>query len=234
MADEAKDISIRVLSGEEMADFLGSPRAAVERPTSVAKQLSIAGLDKAKLLRKLWDNSRPAPFFATNNVPAPPFDSKEVDKALKGEIDYFCGRLIRCNLSGDTVYVPRHYDQDTFPGNFAATIDRLRQEEFERLKDVEGKLERLCTKLRYLVRAGAAYQALTDKTVLAFINDHPELKEDQDKLLYIIRAGTAYQTVVDRTVEELIAAEEKINNPPKNTGLPVIDETTSETNPVNE
>lgn len=100
-----------------------------------------------------------------------------------------------------------------------------------RVKELEGKLERLCTKLRYLVRAGAAYQALTDKTVLTTISEHPELKEAQDKLLYIIRAGTAYQTVADRTIEELIAAEEKAKD---HAGLPVIDETAADANPVNE
>jgi hypothetical protein len=111
-----------------------------------------------------------------------------------------------------------------------AELEKLKAR-VQRVDGMEGRLERLCTKLRYLIRAGAAYQALTDKTVTAFINEHPELKEEQDKLLYIIRAGTAYQTVVDRTVEELIAAEEKAQ---QKTSLPVIDETTTETNPVNE
>jgi hypothetical protein len=69
------------------------------------QNMNISGLDKVKLLKGLWENTKPAAYFAQYNQPAPSFDEKLAQEAVKKPIDYFCGRAIKLDLSGDAVEV---------------------------------------------------------------------------------------------------------------------------------
>jgi hypothetical protein len=74
--------------------------------------MDISGLDKIKLLNALWENMVPASFFTMMGLPSPGFDEKKAEEAVKGYIDYFCGRAIKMDLSQDKVD-PWLYNRDT-------------------------------------------------------------------------------------------------------------------------
>jgi len=94
-------------------------------------KISIKGLNKIALLKALWENMRPAAFFNSFDVIlAPPFDVKAAEKAVKSYIDYFNGRCIKCDLSGDEVD-PWLYDRDAGAGAFQKIVDGLRLPEQE-------------------------------------------------------------------------------------------------------
>ena len=61
--------------------------------------VNIKGIDKVELLKALWDNSKPAIFFILNNIKPPQFDYNLAKEAVLNSIDYFQGRLIKCDLS---------------------------------------------------------------------------------------------------------------------------------------
>jgi len=86
----------------------------------------IAHLNKVDLLRALWQNSSPAHFFTYMPHMAPHFDECEAITAVKSYIDYFCGRMIKCNLSGDTVD-PWQYDMDVGNGAFERVVRGVRR-----------------------------------------------------------------------------------------------------------
>ena len=86
--------------------------------------VSIAGNDKKKLLEALWTHAKPAAFFTMRGLPGPAFDEAEAEKALKGYIDYFCGRCIKTNLSGTTAD-PSAYDAEWGAGSFAKIVKDL-------------------------------------------------------------------------------------------------------------
>ena len=67
--------------------------------------VDIRGIDKMKLLRRVWENQHVALFFNMHpHVPEPIWDDVLARKALKaGYIDYFQGRAIKMDLSKDTV-----------------------------------------------------------------------------------------------------------------------------------
>jgi len=87
--------------------------------------VSIKGLDKNMLLKKLWQNAKPASFFVVNNLPPEEWDDKAASKAVTNYVDYYCGRYIKCDLTGDEVS-PRNYDRDYGAGAFAKVVDSLR------------------------------------------------------------------------------------------------------------
>ena len=86
----------------------------------------IKGLDKKALLKELWQRQKPAQFFANMPHLAPKWDEEGMDKALSGKIDYYNGRCIKCDLSGDTVTPHKHYDADAGAGSFAAAVEAVR------------------------------------------------------------------------------------------------------------
>ena len=88
----------------------------------------ISGLDKVELLSQLWQNNKPASFFKTTTLVMPPsFDRKRAEAAVTEDyIDYFCGRCIKCDLSGDTVN-PWGYDRDMGQGSFDRVVSRMRE-----------------------------------------------------------------------------------------------------------
>ena len=68
----------------------------------MSDKISIKGLCKITLLRAMWENQRIASFFGGSSGPS--FDEKEAKNVVqKGYIDYFCGRAIKADLSGELV-----------------------------------------------------------------------------------------------------------------------------------
>lgn len=89
--------------------------------------IDIAGLNKVELLRALWDGQVVARFFEGRNIPHPIWDSVVATEAVdRGYIDYFQGRCIKTNLSGDTVDATK-YDDDAGVGAMARIVRALRQ-----------------------------------------------------------------------------------------------------------
>ena len=79
--------------------------------------VSIKGLEKVKLLKALWEGAKPAAFFAFSGQLSPEFDKAAAKEAVKTYIDYFCGRCIKTDLSGDTAN-PTSYDAEWEAGAF--------------------------------------------------------------------------------------------------------------------
>lgn len=81
------------------------PRPLQCPPKLAYPMVSITGLDKVELLKSLWDNSKPAIFFDTHHMKAPMFGDCDVssDEAILWHIDYYSGRAIKMDLSGDEV-----------------------------------------------------------------------------------------------------------------------------------
>jgi hypothetical protein len=87
--------------------------------------VDITGVNKVALLHELWTRSKPAAFFAPFPQLAPHFDRDEAIVAVHHPIDYFCGRCIKSDLSGDTAS-PNLFDRDFGRGAFAAAVDAVR------------------------------------------------------------------------------------------------------------
>ena len=92
--------------------------------------VDISGLDKVALLKVLWENSKPAAFFSSfdalnANCNPPPFNEQNAKVAVTKDIDYFEGRCIKTDLSGNTAD-PRLYDRDYGSGKFAEIVQRMR------------------------------------------------------------------------------------------------------------
>jgi hypothetical protein len=82
--------------------------------------------DKGKLLRLLWEHQVVAGFFGATN--GPPFNEAQVtDKLLSGDIDYFCGRAIKTDLS-KAIVSPRLYDRDAGEGMFQKCVNMAAKE----------------------------------------------------------------------------------------------------------
>lgn len=89
--------------------------------------VNISGLSKVDLLERLWTRMKPAAFFAFNPSAAPSFNKDGAEKAVKGYIDYFCGRCIKSDLSGDTVNTFL-YNRDAGSGAFEKVVEGMREE----------------------------------------------------------------------------------------------------------
>jgi hypothetical protein len=86
--------------------------------------VSIKGINKVKLLMAVWEYATPAAFYAIYLRPSPPFDESAAKDATMRYIDYYCGRCIKLDLSGDTTY-PIAYDLDRGAGSFQRIVERL-------------------------------------------------------------------------------------------------------------
>lgn len=80
--------------------------------------------DRVSLLRGLWEAQRTASFFAIVPRTTPTFDENKAKTAVKGYIDYFCGRAIKTDLSKDTID-PYLYDRDAGTGTFQRVVNNL-------------------------------------------------------------------------------------------------------------
>jgi len=89
------------------------------------QQINISGLDKKELLRKLWENSQVASFFTMNHMPPPKLNEKELTESVNGYVDYLCGRVIKCDLTGNMAD-PQMYDRDNGKGAFEKIVIELR------------------------------------------------------------------------------------------------------------
>ena len=85
-------------------------------------KINIQGIDKVKLLEALWQKQIVAGFYANMRLPSPKFDEIEAKKAVLNYIDYFCGRCIKCDISGETAD-PCLYDRDAGDGVFKKIVD---------------------------------------------------------------------------------------------------------------
>lgn len=68
------------------------------------QEINIKGISKTEILRALFLNSTPASFFILSGIPAPSFDDSNAEIAVASYIDYFCGRLIKSDISKDLTY----------------------------------------------------------------------------------------------------------------------------------
>ncbi|CEP03661.1 unnamed protein product (mitochondrion) [Plasmodiophora brassicae] len=90
------------------------------------QRVDIRGIDKVELLHALWQNRKPALYFYGSGAPAPAFDHAKAGGAVLRHIDYFEGRCIKTDLSGNTANA-WFYDHDTGPGTFQRIVQELRQ-----------------------------------------------------------------------------------------------------------
>ena len=87
--------------------------------------VDISGVDKVELLRSLWKNSNPAIYFTMNGINPPHFDEQKAKNAVTKYIDYFDGRCIKTDISGNTAS-PHMYDRDYGQGKFAEIVESLK------------------------------------------------------------------------------------------------------------
>ena len=98
-----------------------------------AKFVDISGLDTVELLRRLWENAKPARFFDSFDAQVagrtpPGWDEAEARKALKHrKIDYLLGRCIKTDFDSNFIN-PRLYDRDWGVGKFQSIADQLRKD----------------------------------------------------------------------------------------------------------
>ena len=85
-------------------------------------KVDIQGLDKAQLLKALWENQKPAIGQRQRQAP---FSNAEALKAAEDFIEYFHGRPIKTDISED-VAESFSYDLDAGEGMFAAVVKYLR------------------------------------------------------------------------------------------------------------
>jgi hypothetical protein len=86
--------------------------------------VDITGIDKVELLRALHEGQVTAGFFG--GLPGPSFDECRASEAVKqGYIDYFCGRAIKTDISGDSAD-SFLYNRDAGNGTFEEIVQRLK------------------------------------------------------------------------------------------------------------
>ena len=112
-----------------------APAAAAASPATDSKNtgaspspeghVDIRGIDKQQLLKAMWISTKAAGFFGGGYMQPTYKDASQSD--LGRHIEYYCGRPIKANLSGDSVY-PRGYDRDAPKGSGAlqSIVDSLR------------------------------------------------------------------------------------------------------------
>lgn len=109
----------------------------------MSEPISLEGLDKAEVLMALYDAARPQGMGFLRYIPGPmpreeaerlvrtPEDdvcdaaTREMFRRKDLYFDYIHGRVMKVNLSGDSLD-PIFYDRDNGPGAAAAAIARLR------------------------------------------------------------------------------------------------------------
>lgn len=92
------------------------------------KKIDIKGVDKVLILRHLWFNSevRAGAYILPGPDPSE-FDVDEAAEAVKDYIDYFQGRSIKMDLTGDTVD-GTSYDRHNGPFATASAVIRARND----------------------------------------------------------------------------------------------------------
>ncbi|CEP03656.1 unnamed protein product (mitochondrion) [Plasmodiophora brassicae] len=95
------------------------------------KMVDINGIDKVELLHELWNKREPARWYRGSGA----FDHAEAEGAVLRHIDYFEGRCIKTDLSGNMANA-FFYDYDTGPGTFERIVQELRQSSSNRTSAV--------------------------------------------------------------------------------------------------
>ena len=94
-------------------------------------RIDIKDLNKVELLQALWERQIVPPYsmgiFQGAKTEWTQDDSIRAEEAVKGYIDYFKGRVIKTDLSGDTVN-PAGFDRDAGEGKFQSVVNRLRSD----------------------------------------------------------------------------------------------------------
>ena len=87
-------------------------------------EVDISGLDKVELLKALWRRQKIMGWCASHGLPS--FDVDRVTEKLETYIDYWNGKCIKMNLSGDKVDA-WCYDRDAGEGATQEVVDTLRR-----------------------------------------------------------------------------------------------------------
>lgn len=95
----------------------------------MSNYIDISGINKVILLKELWYNQKSASFYFNHGI-EPPIWNSETDelakKIVNKYIDYFNGKCIKCDISGNMVdsYL---YDRD-FPNDkkFQHIVDKIK------------------------------------------------------------------------------------------------------------
>ncbi len=88
--------------------------------------VSIRGLNKADVLRALYDNARPLGMGFLHFTPEP-MSREEAEKLTSGGrlyFDYVKGRVVKCDLSGDEMQTGI-YDRDNGPGAAESAVAKV-------------------------------------------------------------------------------------------------------------
>ncbi len=85
--------------------------------------VDISACDRLELLRLLWEHSKPASFFIQSGLKSPEYDETLAKQAIEQNyIDYFQGRAIKTDLSGDLAD-PYGYDREHGIGTFEKIVN---------------------------------------------------------------------------------------------------------------
>ncbi|CAL4072217.1 unnamed protein product, partial [Meganyctiphanes norvegica] len=77
-------------------------------------EVDISGIDKVLLLQRLWENTNLGGFGGLRLAEKfkLPFNKESAKSAVEKDIDYFDGKPIKCDISGDLAF-SRLYDRDS-------------------------------------------------------------------------------------------------------------------------
>lgn len=97
------------------------------------EDIDISGLDKAELLRRLFNASRPLGlgFLQPHEAEMSHEEAQELCykyAQLNAQFDYIRGRVIKVKFQGNTLKYARSYDRDNGQGRCAAIVSQLRSE----------------------------------------------------------------------------------------------------------
>ncbi len=106
--------------GCQRDDWVAGHKHACQRGTRVddGNLVHIDAVDKVVLLRELWEQAPLSHFFLTTpTAEKPTWDVSSAELSVHSYIDYFCGRPIKCDLSGDVVDSNQVSLYERFSGN---------------------------------------------------------------------------------------------------------------------
>jgi predicted HAD superfamily Cof-like phosphohydrolase len=158
----------------------------------------------------MWKNQRVASFFAGGSGPS--FNNEEADKAVDKYIDYFCGRAIKADLSGDSVNSCA-YNQDSYKRLEDIVANMSRKSNYEKVIEFNrafqldvpsGPQPELFTKDPALVRLKLDLIREEVKELEDAVKDH-DLRETVDALadiLYVVYgAGITFGIDMDKAFD---------------------------------
>lgn len=98
--------------------------------------INITGLDKAEVLKALYDNVKTQGMGFSQYDPKP-MDIEDARKMIKGGrlyFDYIKGRVMKVDLKDNDTFNEWLYDRDNGTGSAQTVIDKLRQDIIEEFK----------------------------------------------------------------------------------------------------